>query len=91
MTILENGEGMKPSPLVELNHKMLVRDVGKMTRGLYTGKGGAPYGGSQSTPSHPPGTDSCRGQAVVRQPGRYSSYGAVRGRRGGEKEGQCKL
>ena len=29
-TPLENGEGMKPSPLVELNPKMLVRDVERM-------------------------------------------------------------
>ena len=29
-TPLENGEGMKPSPLVELNPNMLVRDVEKM-------------------------------------------------------------
>ena len=29
-TLLENGEGMKPSPLVELNPNMPVRDVERM-------------------------------------------------------------
>ena len=29
-TPLENGEGMKPSPSIELNHNMLVRDVERM-------------------------------------------------------------
>ena len=32
-TPLENGEGMKPSPLVELNPNMLVRDVERMAWG----------------------------------------------------------
>ena len=35
-TPLENGEGMKPSPLVELNPNMLVRDVERMAfRGYF--------------------------------------------------------
>ena len=33
-TLLENGESMKPSPLVELNPNMLVRDVERMNTGL---------------------------------------------------------
>ena len=32
-TPLENGEGLKPSPLVELNPNMLVRDVERMSTG----------------------------------------------------------
>ena len=63
-----------------------------MTRGLDTGKGGAPYGGSQSTPSHPTGTGSCRGQAVVRQPGREEIrwLGSRQGRERREKDDKCK-
>ena len=43
-TPLENGEGMKPSPLVELNANMLGRDVERMlilkVSRLIVGKGG---------------------------------------------------
>ena len=38
-TDLENGEGMKPSPLVELNPNMLVWDVERMVQTVESPKG----------------------------------------------------